>query len=178
MSDFEFSSVFISILIAFALSELLASFGAMVKRPPRTISWRYFALSLGLVVTLVGHWLGLSGYRALESISNRESLLIFAPPFLLALAAHILSPERGQDEELDLRAHYDAVSRWVFGLLALFGVFARLADLLIPGQEPLQTWFQPAIAVMFAIAALWANPRVHWAVIIGAVLLFLGQGMV
>jgi len=60
----------------------------------------------------------------------------------------------------------------------LFGVFARLADLLISGQEPLQTWFQPAIAVMFAIAAVWANPRVHWAVILGAVLLFLGQGLV
>ena len=104
MSDFEFSSVFISILIAFALTELLASFGALVKNPPKTISWRYFALSLVLVRFLVGHWLGLSSYRSLDSISTGQSLLIFAPPFVLALAAHILSPERGQDEGADLVA--------------------------------------------------------------------------
>ncbi len=174
MSDFEFSSVVISILIAFALSELLASWGALVKRPPRSVSWLYVVLSIGVALVLVGHWLGLSAYRSLESISSEQSLLIFAPPFVLALAAHILSPDRGHEEAVDLVAHYQSVSRWVYGLLSVFCVLARLSDLLIPGQEPLPTWFQPALAVLFAVPVFVSDLRVHWGVIGGVAVLSLG----
>ncbi len=178
MSDFEFSTVFTSILIAFALSELLASWGAMVKRPPTRMSWLYVVLSVGVVVILVGHWLGLSAYRSLDSISSDQSLLIFAPPFVLALAAHILSPERGHDEGVDLVAHYQSVSRWVYALLAVFSVLARVSDLLIPGKEPLPTWFQPALALLFAVPVFVSDPRAHWGVIGGVVVLVLGVSMI
>ena len=46
ISDFEFNSVVISILIAFALSEVLASWGSLIKRPPSTQSWLYIATSV------------------------------------------------------------------------------------------------------------------------------------
>ena len=145
-----------------------------MKRPPSSVSWLYVVLSIGVVVVLVGHWLGLSAYRALDSISSEESLLIMAPAFVLALAAHILCPERGRDEGIDLVAHYDSVARWVYGLLAVFCVLARVSDLLVPGEEPLPTWFQPALALLFTVPVFVSDHRAHWSVLGGVAVLAFG----
>ena len=76
MSDFEFTSVVVSILIAFAFSEILASWGRIIKRWPLVkFSGLYFATSAILLLALAGHWLGMSGYRDLPAISPAESLL-------------------------------------------------------------------------------------------------------
>ena len=63
-------------------------------------------------------------------------------------------------------------------MLALFCLLARLSDLLIPGQEPLPTWFQPALAALFAIPVFVSDPRVHWGVITGILVLGLGLSLV
>ena len=165
ISDFEFNSVVISILIAFALSEVLASWGSLIKRPPSAPSWLYIATSILLVRLLVGHWLGLSAYRSIENISPGESLLIFSPSFLAALTAFILAPNRTESEPLDLSEHYFRVSRWVFTLLAAFTVLAGLSDLLIPESKPLPLWLYLLWAGILLIPAFVSVRRVHATVI-------------
>jgi len=165
ISDFEFNSVVISILIAFALSEVLASWGSLIKGRPSTQSWLYIATSVLLVRLLVGHWLGLSAYRSIEHISPAQSLLIFSPSFIAALAAFILAPDRNGSEAIDLSAHYSTVSRWVFTLLAAFVLLAGLSDLLIPGEEPLPFLFYLLWAGALLIPAFVSGRRVHATVI-------------
>ncbi|MCP5040522.1 MAG: hypothetical protein GY944_05790 [bacterium] len=127
----------------------------------------------GLVaISLIGHWLGLSAYRSLETISSEQSLLIFAPPFVLALACYILSPDRQEGEGVDLEAHYFSIARWVYGSLVLFNVFGRVSDLMIPGQEPFPAWFSPLLAVLFLVPVFVSNARAHWAVLGTVVLAF------
>ncbi len=110
---------------------------------------------------LVGHWLGLSAYRSIEHISLDQSLLIFSPSFVAALAAFILAPDRKGSEAIDLSAHYFRVSRWVFSLLAAFTILAGLSDLLIPGREPLPLWFYFLWAGALLIPAFVIDRRVH-----------------
>lgn len=164
MSDFEFNSVVISILIAFALSEVLASWGSLIKHSPKRGSWLYVVSSLLLVRLLVGHWLGLATYRALPTITPAESLLIFSPSFAAALASFILSPDR-TERSLDLEAHYFAVSRWVYPLLASFALFAGLSDLLVPMEAPLPLSFYLCWAGALLIPGLTANRSAHWVVL-------------
>jgi hypothetical protein len=116
---------------------------------------------------LVGHWLGLSAYRSLEEISAGESLLIFSPAFMAALAAFILSPAQKEGSSLDLSAHYFKVSPWVYSLMAAFTFLAGFSDLLIPGREPLPLWFYVLWAAVLMIPAFNKDRRVH-GVVIGA----------
>ena len=75
MSDFEFTSVVVSILIAFAFSEVLSTWGRIIKRRRQIkFSGLYLGTSVLLLLALLGHWLGMSGYRALPAISPAESL--------------------------------------------------------------------------------------------------------
>ena len=125
------------------------------------------ALSILLVRLLVGHWLGLSAYHAIEDIPPGWSLLILSPSFFAALAAFILAPERNGDKAVDLSAHYFRVSRWVFPLLAVFTIFAGLSDLLIPESKPLPLWFYFLWAGTLLIPAFLSDRRIH-AIVIAA----------
>lgn len=149
---------------------MLATWGSLIKRPPRRGSWLHVAASLLLGRLIVGHWLGLSAYRSLDEISAGQSLMIFSPALTAALAAFILSPDRRSDEPLDLSAHYFRVSRWIFPLLAAFTILAGVSDLLIPGREPFPLWFYGAWAATLLLPAFTASPWTH-ALVIGASLL-------
>ncbi|MCP5055668.1 MAG: hypothetical protein GY937_02965 [bacterium] len=171
MSDFEFTSVVVSILIAFAFSEVLASWGRIIKRRPLVkLSGLYLATSGILLLALVGHWLGMSSYRALPAISPAESLLVFSPSFLGALVAFILAPEFPESGEVDLSAHYFAVAPWVFSLLAVFIVLTVASDEVVLGQAIFPFWGQLARAGVLLIPAFSKRASVHAAVLVVTVL--------
>ncbi len=162
MSDFEFTSVVVSILIAFAFSEILASWGRLIKRRSQVkVSWLYLGTSAILLLALVGHWLGLSSYRALPAISSSESLLVFLPSFLAAFVAYLLAPEFTGSERLDLSEHYFTVAPWVFPLLAAFMVFAGLSDRVVLGQDILPFWSYLARAGVLLVPAFSSRVTLH-----------------
>ena len=171
MSDFEFTSVVVSILIAFAFSEVLASWGRIIK------GWRqvkfsglYLATSVLLLLALVSHWLGMSDYRALPVISPAVSLLVFSPSFVGALAAYILAPEFPESHEVDLSAHYFAVAPWVFSLLAMFAVLSWVSDQVILGQTVFPFWVQLGRVGLLLVPAFSKRAPIHAAALITTVL--------
>lgn len=179
MSDFEFTSVVVSILIAFAFSEVLSSWGRIIKRRKAVdASGLYFGTSALLLLALVGHWLGLSEYRELPAISSLEALLIFAPSFLAAFVAFLLAPEFTGDDRLDLSAHYFAVAPWVFPLLAAFAVLAGLSDRVVLGKDIIPFWFYIARAAVLLVPAFTVRVSAHAAVLAISLLAPLGLGAV
>jgi hypothetical protein len=171
VSDFEFTSVIVSLLIAFAFSEVLASWGRIIKRRGSVkISWLYIATSCIVLLALTGHWLGMSGYRALPAISPAESLLVFSPSLVGALVAFILAPEFPDAREVDLSVHYFAVAPWVFTLLAVFVVLAGLSDRVILDQEIFPLWSYLARAVVLLVPAFSKQRSVHAGALILTVL--------
>ena len=162
MSDFEFTSVVVSILIAFAFSEVLASWGRIIKRRRLVkFSALYFATSAIFLLALAGHWLGLSGYRDLPGISPSESLLVFSPAFVGALVAFVLSPEFPESGGVDLSSHYFAVAPWVFSLLAAFALLAAVSDQVVLGHGIFPFWVQLARAGVLLVPVFSKRASVH-----------------
>ncbi len=110
---------------------------------------------------LVGHWLGLSSYRAIESFSIGRSLLVFSPSFVGALAAFILAPELPPDGRVDLSLHYRHIARWVFPLLALFMLLAGVSDRLVLGEDLFPPWLYGLRSGALIAPAFVEHPSVH-----------------
>ncbi len=152
ISDFEFNSVIISILIAFALSEILSSWSRLIKHRDRIRTpWLYVAASGWLFSSLILHWLGLSAYRSLEFDRLLQSLLVFSPSILGAAAAFVLTPEFPNDGDVEIDKHYFSIAPWVFPLLAAYTILGGLSDLLVPGEEPTPLF----VALAFGALLFW-----------------------
>ena len=170
ISDFEFNSVVIAILIAFAFSEILSSWGRIIRRLPAvTMSWLYLATSALMLLGLVGHWLGLSEYRTIESFSPAQSLLVFAPSFVGALAAFVLAPELSEPGTIDLPRHYHAIARWVFPLFALFSLLAGMSDRLVLQKDILPFWLYVVRSAALLLPAFSSQVWLHAAVLVFSV---------
>jgi hypothetical protein len=157
-------------LIAFAFSEVLASWGRIIKRWRQVkFSGLYLATSILLLLALFGHWLGMSDYRALPVITPAESLLVFSPSFVGALAAFILAPEFPESHEIDLTAHYFAVAPWVFSLFALFSLLSALSDQMVLGQTFFPFWVQLARIGVLLVPAFSKRAPIHAAALITTV---------
>ncbi|MGI9432324.1 MAG: hypothetical protein ACR2PQ_08930, partial [Myxococcota bacterium] len=111
MSRFEFNSVLVSIMLAFAAAELVTAWGRVLRRPEVFgFSLRFFLLSSWLLVSLVLHWFGLWGYREVPFDTPFQSLVILLPALMLALVTKVLTPDVVAGAGA-LERHYESVSR-------------------------------------------------------------------
>ncbi len=138
MSSFELNSVVISIVIALAIADILASCGRLVRRRDRIRRpGLYLALSALLFLWLILHWLGLTNYRDLEFERFGQSFLAFSPSLCGALATFVLTPDLTDGTEIDLRAHYFTVAPWVYPLVVGFSLLATISDIVLLGGASL-----------------------------------------
>ncbi len=138
MTYFDFNAVIISILVAFALSEILSSWGRLIEHRSRVRSpWLYVVSTGWLFFFLIAHWLGLWAYRDFEFDRLLQSFIVFAPSIVGALCAYVFTPSLSDKGDLDIDEHYFYVARWGYSLVGLFIVLAGLTDILVPGREPL-----------------------------------------
>lgn len=133
MSEFEFISVFVSIVVAFAMAELLMGWGRLIRsqgeveRPFFFIGW-----SIWLLLLIAFHYLGIWEYQVVDFHTVGQLVLLLLPPIVLVLLVFVLAPERTRGQSLDLERRYFGVRRWLFGLSILFFVFSFLADMMLP----------------------------------------------
>jgi hypothetical protein len=126
LSSFEFILVLISIVAGFAVSEILAGWGRLIRErvSPRATGL-YLAASLMLLTLIVRYvWL-LWGLREM----NWQFLgfvLAFSPILVLALAAYVTSPARTL--HFDPETHYFDQARPLYYLEALFFILWSLGD--------------------------------------------------
>jgi len=168
VSSFEFILISIAIVVGFGISEVLAGWGQQLRLrrelhayPLQIVASVYLlSLSLRFVWNL---W-------ALQGVvwTFLGYLLVFLPALVLALSAHLL-----RVDVLSLRrtprAQYFAVQRPLFGLLALFPIFAGAGTFygrvhLQPtfGDNVLLLGLLPFAVCSFAWMMLSENPRHHW----------------
>jgi hypothetical protein len=123
VSKFEFNIAIVSIIIAFALSELMAGWGRILRHRPRPrIDWVFAAWSLGILMLGISHWTGLWLYAETTFSSAHQLFLLAAPPLVLVPSAFLLSPEVAGGDELLLRRYFTEIARPFFLLLSAFWV--------------------------------------------------------
>lgn len=158
-------------MIAFALSELLSSWGRIIASRDRVLKpWLYMGASGWLFFSLLIHWLGISAFRGLEFERFYQSLLFFLPSIFAAGAAFILTPTLPTDGPIDLEKHYFSVAPWAFGSAAAYTAMAYFSDFLVPDQETTPTVVSLTLTTGLLVLAFVKRPKLH-----GMVLLVLGS---
>ena len=162
MSEFELNTVIVSILIAFALSEILSSWGRIVESRDRVLRpGLYLAGSGWLFFSLILHWLGVSAFRDLEFERIYQSLLFFFPSILAAAAAFILTPTLPTDGQINLEEHYFSVAPWAFGCAAAYTAIAYVSDFLVPGEQTTPALVSLTLTMGLLVLASTKRPKLH-----------------
>jgi len=125
MTRFEFTSVLVSIVLAFGLSEVPTAWGRIIRhRQQLSISWPYVLVSVWVVLTIIMHWFGLWSYREVAFDRALYSFIVLSPSLVIALVCHILTPELEGSQSEQLEQHYFLVSRWALPLCSLHMLLA------------------------------------------------------
>ena len=174
MSQFEYVTVVVSIVMAFAISEILSGIGRLIRERSRVrfywvhISW----MALGILWMLM-HWWGIWDYRAVEFGGFFSFLALVLPALTFVLFAFLLTPTLAPGSDLDLRAYYARNQRWIFPLAALILVELSLLRMILTDEALLHP--RNAFRALFAAGVIWLaasrNARLH---ALGVVLAFAG----
>ena len=169
MSKFEFIMMFVSVVVAFAMSELLVGWGRLVRARER-ISKPFFMIgwSVWLLAVTNFHYLGFWEYGLVDFRTAAQMLLFLAAPVMLVLVTFVFTPEVRYYQKLDLEQHYFKIKNWFFVMVILFFLLARASDPLLPDYK--DTWFLRILGSLMIIPSLsvllfTSNKRVHYGVL-------------
>ena len=180
MSKFEFIMMFVSVVVAFSLAELMMGWGRLIRswqhvqRPVFVLGWSFW-----LLVVVTFHYLGFWEYQTgVDLRSVGQMLLGLSAPIVLVLLSFVLTPELREGQSMDLEEHYFRIKDWFFPLVLVFFVLSALADSLLPDFR--ETWFTRVagpglLALSFIPLFLTRNRRVHLAVLVFNLVLIIGS---
>ena len=104
MDPFSYLSVLISIVLALAMTRILAGIGEMLQaRTRRRVYWVHAVWVLNLFLFTVVAWWIFYRWRNLEQWTYFLFLFVLIAPTILYLAAVVLFPPEGAQEGTDYR---------------------------------------------------------------------------
>jgi hypothetical protein len=134
MSQFEYLSVLISILIALGITEVTISWGRLLQHRSRVrfsglhVFWATFLLFI-----MVQFWWGFWSYRTVDDWSLASLLIFVSEGIALVLCAIVLSPDRVTSGDIDLGDLYYENARPFFLLAAVFLALSTVGDTFVLG---------------------------------------------
>lgn len=170
MSKFEFIMMFVSVVVAFSLAELMMGWGRLIRnwgqvqRPMFVLGWSFW-----LLVVVTFHYLGFWEYQyGVDLRSVGQMLLGLSAPIVLVLLSFVLTPELREGQGIDLEEHYFRIKGWFFPLAFMFFLLGTMADTQLPDFR--ETWFMriigPAMIAISLIPLVFTRNRtVHKAVL-------------
>ena len=177
MSRFEYLSVLISIVIALGMSEIVSTWGRLLRARERVdFYWLHGFWTVFMLLMMVQFWWGFWEFRVVESWSFLGLVAVVSESLVLVLAAMVLLPGPDQGGSIDLRSHYFAHCRVFFSLGALLLLLLTLVDALIGGQPflHLENAVRLPAIILATSAALFVNQRFHVLFTLIATTLFIG----
>ena len=175
MSQFEYLAGLISIVIAFGLSQLLMAWGRLLRERARVRGYWVFTAWSGMIVFfMILFWWELWQYRFIESWSLLSLVWTIANAMFIVLSAHVLVPSFDRPEGVDLRAHYYETAPLFFTITVVGMLSIAVSDIIF---DPVGVHWAETVSRLvwlpFAVwAALSANQRVHSAITVVAVILY------
>jgi hypothetical protein len=149
MSRFEFNTVLVAIVLAFAISEILTAWGRLIRNRKCVTSPALFILaSSWVLLAIVVHWFGLWAYEQASFDRLLETVLILLPALVIALVCFVWVPDIPTSGSLNLEEHYFEAGSWTLPLIALFMLLGAVADISVPNVS---------FSTPFWVLALWAS---------------------
>jgi len=155
LSKFEFIMMFVSVVVAFAMAELLMGWGKLIRarqrltRPGLLAGW-----SIWLLFIMTYHYLGFWEYQAHDFTKVAAMLLFLAAPIMMVLLTFVLTPDLRHYQKLDLEDHYFQIKNWFFVMVIIFLFLSRASDPLLPDYS--ETWFRRMIGtILISLSVIW-----------------------
>lgn len=173
MTQFEFVLVFISIVLAFAVSDILSNWGEQVRLRKRIRHYPLHTAWMGLLLlVMMVVWWSLWVVRERENWQFIEYVMLMVPYLTLALIAYIMTPNF-DDDERDIKRYYFDNSRWIFSLAAFYFASWTFFSFVVIGNPIDEAGSLTRFAGMMLMLALaiWNDERFHAAALILAYIL-------
>lgn len=159
MTRFEFLYVLISIVIALAVTNMCASWGALLRnRVAVRFYWVHVAWAVLILFVVIQYWWGFFQYRSVEEWSFFSMAALIGNTILLALTVSVITPSRNLKEHVDLQDFFYEISPVFFSLSALLMLFLALVNWFI-GENPLLSIDNVIRAIAISVAMLGATTR-------------------
>ncbi len=167
MTEFEYLSVLISIVLGLGLSHVMATAAQLVRY--RSAVRFYLPSLLWLALLFLIHvqiWWAVFELRSLPRWTFIDFALVLALPTIAFVISVLLTPDFDREEVVDLRARYFEHRRWFFGLFALLPIASLAQEYATSGFIQLDA--DPAFRLAFVVLALLgltsARERLHYAI--------------
>lgn len=170
MSKFEFIMMFVSVVVAFAMAELLMSWGRIIRNRQRISQpWLLAGWSAWLLTIMTYHYLGFWEYQAYDFTRVGPMLLFLAAPIMMVLLTYALMPEIRHYKTTNLQEHFFQQKNWFFAMVIIFLCLSRASDPLLPDFS--ETWLQRLFGtIVVSLSVIWLfftrNIKVHLALMI------------
>ena len=137
MDAFGYLSVLLSIIVGFAMTQILLGFrGLVLARTHIRPYWPSVAWALLLLLIDVQSWWAMFGLRVIEHWTFPAFSILLLQAIAQYMLAAIVFPDFILPEVVDLRQHYRRHARWFFGLLVLLLLASMAKDRVIAGHLP------------------------------------------
>ncbi len=175
MTQFEFLTVIISIVLAFGISDILSSWGEQIRLRRKIRPYRlHLAWTVLLLVIMIQVWWSLWTLQDRAEWTFPAYLLLIAPYLTVALIAYMLTPALA-DGEMDIRRYYYENSRWFFLLAAVYLTTWTIFAVTVLDQPliDVSSMIRFAGLVLMVVLAGWRNEHFHIAAAVLSYLLFM-----
>jgi hypothetical protein len=162
--------MFVSVVVAFAMAELLMGWGKIIRARHRVSHpWLLAGWSFWLLIIITYHYLGFWEYQAYNFTKVAPMVLFLAAPIMMVLLTFVLTPELRYYQAIDLEEHYFQTKNWFFGMVIIFLILSRASDPLLPDFA--DTWKQRSLGTLLVIVSvswlLFTNDRkVHYGLLL------------
>jgi hypothetical protein len=151
MSNFEYVTVIVSVVLALGFSHLLGSIGSIIPNPGRVRGyWLHFVWVFLLLTLHFQFWLGLWGLRSRQEFPVPLIASFLAAASLIFVAARVLVPELHDGQHVDLREHFLRIRVPFFSILGFFWLFLIASRMAYIGGS----LFEPPVAAWLAFILL------------------------
>ena len=175
MTEFDYLSVLISIVLGLGLSHVMATAAQLVRFRAAVKFYTPALLWLALLFFLhVQIWWAVFELRDVPEWTFGNFVLVLAIPAVVYVISVLLSPDFDREERIDLRASYFAHRRWFFGLLALLPILSLAQEYAISGHIQLDPdpLFRLAFLALALVGLGSANERLHRVLAIVTIVIF------
>lgn len=175
MSQFEFSIVIVSIVIAIAISEVLATWGRMIRYRKRIRPyWVHIGWMALMLLLAIQFWWSLWELREWPPWSFFDYVMFLVPFFTLVVLTFLLCPDMAAEGHAELESYFYENAPWFFALTALFLVELVVINTTLRGDAWWSRENGIRVAAIVAVLPLAKTQRrgVHTAALVACFSLF------
>ena len=164
MDAFSYLSVLISVILGFAVQQILLGYRALILSRRRIrFYWPVLAWTVLLLAMVAQHWWSSFGLAGRTDWSFGLFATILVQTALLYMMTAIVLPDIPPDQPIDLRDHYFREAPAFFGIGVVAILWSVFRAFMLDGRLPLPAnlLFHGLFLTAALVATATRRPRVH-----------------